>query len=173
MYFLVSTESPHFLIANLKFHLETPGSFGDMTDTVKFSGIPINNYQSFGIIVTVSTFFDILIWDMDTVILEWNHTSDLNRSRVKVILGSLTFCMLSQKQMRLMVPEPAFLFCFGKEIQNYSISSICKLKWRYKAIMMIVFTLSMLVVISAKSHIVTHASTSLWHVCVHMNALWN
>ena len=34
VYFLVSNESPYFLIANLKFHLQTPCSFGDMAENV-------------------------------------------------------------------------------------------------------------------------------------------
>ena len=49
-----------FLIANLKFRLQTPCSFGDMTENVKFSGIPINNFLCIFIIASspgLHTFF--------------------------------------------------------------------------------------------------------------------
>ena len=37
--------------------------------------------------VTVSTYFDVFSWDLDTVILEKSHTCDLNRLGVKGHLG--------------------------------------------------------------------------------------
>ena len=49
-----------FLIANLKFHLQTPCSFGDMAENVKFIGIPINNFLCIYIIASspgLHTFF--------------------------------------------------------------------------------------------------------------------
>ena len=41
-----------FLIANLKFHLQTPCSFGDMAENVKLIGIPINNFLCIYIIAS-------------------------------------------------------------------------------------------------------------------------
>ena len=41
-----------FLIANLKFRLQTPCSFGDMAENVKLIGIPINNFLCIYIIAS-------------------------------------------------------------------------------------------------------------------------
>ena len=41
-----------FLIANLKFRLQTPCSFGDMAGNVKLIGIPINNFLCIYIIAS-------------------------------------------------------------------------------------------------------------------------
>ena len=41
-----------FLIANLKFRLQTPCSFGDMSENVKLIGIPINNFLCIYIIAS-------------------------------------------------------------------------------------------------------------------------
>ena len=41
-----------FLIANLKFCLQTPCSFGDMAENVKLIGIPINNFLCIYIIAS-------------------------------------------------------------------------------------------------------------------------
>ena len=41
-----------FLIANLKFRLQTPCSFGDMAENVKLIGIPINNFWCIYIIAS-------------------------------------------------------------------------------------------------------------------------
>ena len=41
-----------FLIANLKFRLQTPCSFGDMAEKVKLIGIPINNFLCIYIIAS-------------------------------------------------------------------------------------------------------------------------
>ena len=41
-----------FLIANLKFRLQTPCSFGDTTENVKLIGIPINNFLCIYIIAS-------------------------------------------------------------------------------------------------------------------------
>ena len=49
-----------FLIANLKFRLQTPCSFGDMAENVKLIGIPINNFFCIYIIASspgLHTFF--------------------------------------------------------------------------------------------------------------------
>ena len=43
VYFLISNESPYFLIGNLQFQLQIPCSFGDITKMVKLNGIPENN----------------------------------------------------------------------------------------------------------------------------------
>ena len=40
---------------------------------------------------TVSTYFDVFSWDLDTMILGLSHTCDLNRCGVKGHLGSMTF----------------------------------------------------------------------------------
>ena len=37
-------EAHIFLIADLKFRLQTPCSFGDMAGNVKFIGVPINHF---------------------------------------------------------------------------------------------------------------------------------
>ena len=60
--FLILNESPYFssLVANPKFQLQIPCSFGDMTKNVKFIGIPENNFLCFFIIASspgVHTFF--------------------------------------------------------------------------------------------------------------------
>ena len=44
VYFLISNESPYFLIANPKFQLQILCSFGDITKSVKLIGIPENNF---------------------------------------------------------------------------------------------------------------------------------
>ena len=41
-----------FLIANLKFRLQTPCSFGDIAENVKLIGIPINNFLCIYIIAS-------------------------------------------------------------------------------------------------------------------------
>ena len=43
VYFLFQMKAHIFLIANLKFRLQTPCSFENMTENVKLTGIPINN----------------------------------------------------------------------------------------------------------------------------------
>ena len=39
VYFLISNESPYFLIANQKFQLQILSSFGDITKSIKLNGI--------------------------------------------------------------------------------------------------------------------------------------
>ena len=43
-FFLFQMKAHIFLIANLKFCLQTPCSFRDMVENVKLIGIPINNF---------------------------------------------------------------------------------------------------------------------------------
>ena len=60
VYFLISNESPYFLIANPKFQLQILFSFGDITKSVKLNGIPENNFLCIFIIASspgVHTFF--------------------------------------------------------------------------------------------------------------------
>ena len=51
-FFLFQMKAHIFLIANLKFRLQTPCSFGDMAENVKFIGIPINNFLCIYIIAS-------------------------------------------------------------------------------------------------------------------------
>ena len=41
----------------------------------------------FAKLITVSTYIDVLSWDLDTMILGLSHTCDLNRHGVKGYLG--------------------------------------------------------------------------------------
>ena len=41
----------------------------------------------FAKLITVSTYIDVLSWDLDTMILGYSHTCDLNRHGVKGHLG--------------------------------------------------------------------------------------
>ena len=52
VFFLFQMKAHIFLIANLKFHLQTPCSFGDMAENVKLIGIPINNFLCIYIIAS-------------------------------------------------------------------------------------------------------------------------
>ena len=52
VYFWFQMKAHIFLIANLKFRLQTPCSFGDMAENVKFIGIPIINFLCIYIIAS-------------------------------------------------------------------------------------------------------------------------
>ena len=52
VYFWFQIEAHIFIIANLKFRLQTPCSFGDMAENVKLIGIPINNFLCIYIIAS-------------------------------------------------------------------------------------------------------------------------
>ena len=60
VYFLISNESPYFLVANPKFQLQILCSFGDIPKMVKLIGIPENNFLCIFITASspgVRTFF--------------------------------------------------------------------------------------------------------------------
>ena len=60
VYFLISNESPYFLITNPKFQLQILCSFGDKTKSAKLNGIPENSFLCIFTITSspgVHTFF--------------------------------------------------------------------------------------------------------------------
>ena len=76
---------PHiFLIANLKFRLQTPCSFGDMAENVKLIGIPINNFLCIYIIASspgLHTLF-LPLESKQEVTSGWNLTKYISEIKV-------------------------------------------------------------------------------------------
>ena len=58
-----------------------------ITHSVRSMYVVCSMWYFFAKLITVSTYIDVFPWDLDTMILGWSHTCDLNRPEVKGHLG--------------------------------------------------------------------------------------
>ena len=105
-----------FLIANLKFCLQTPCSFGDMAENVKLIGIPINDFLCIYIIASspgLHTSF--CLWRVNKK-LPQGETSQNTFQRWRSISWKCKIHMV--KWAHLPLTEKKNQFCINQNIEN-------------------------------------------------------